>query len=244
MIEGSEDLDPSLPPEDQQAVSGLVKRESLTLVRNPSWSRQTDELRKAYVDRIELRVVHWRHGWRAVERGSLDLVFDGSPSPEQLKRYEGDPALRDRVFRERCNYVNWASMRLVMPPFDDVHVRRAANYAVDIAEVAEISSSFRWGSFGYLRIAPTDHIAPDSTQAALLADWDPYPYDVAKAREEMSKSRYDSDHDGVCDHPSCRRVITFETNFGPEPQVAVAWEEGFARSASASTSAGCGGIDS
>jgi len=227
MIEGSEDLDPSLPPEDQQTVSGLVKRESLTLVRNPSWSRQTDELRKAYVDRIELRVVHWRHGWRAVERGSLDLMFEGSPSPEQLKRYEGDPALRDRVFREWCNYVNWASMRLVMPPFDDVHVRRAANYAVDIAEVAKISSSFPWGSFGYVRTAPTHHIAPDSTQAALLAGWDPYPYDVAKAREEMAKSRYDSDHDGLCDHPSCRRLITLETNFGPEPQVDVAWEEGF-----------------
>jgi ABC-type transport system substrate-binding protein len=227
MLEGSPEQDPSLPPDEQPPASGLVKGESLTLVRNPSWSRENDELRKAYVDRIEVRVVTWRKGWRAVEHGSLDVMFDGAPPPEQLERFESDPELRDRVFREPCNFVNFASMRLVEPPFDDIHVRRAANYAVDAEKVAELSSSFRWGDFGFLRTAPIAHIAPDSAEAALLADWDPYPYDLAKAREEMAKSRYDTDHDGLCDHPSCRRVLTLETNFGPEPQVDVAWEEGF-----------------
>ena len=57
MIEGAQELDPSLPPDAQRPVTGLVAGESLTLVRNPSWSRQTDELRQAYVDRVEVRVV-------------------------------------------------------------------------------------------------------------------------------------------------------------------------------------------
>ena len=56
MIEGAQELDPSLPPDAQRPVTGLVAGESLTLVRNPSWSRQTDELRQAYVDRVEVRV--------------------------------------------------------------------------------------------------------------------------------------------------------------------------------------------
>lgn len=228
MIEGSEDLDPSLPPEEQQPVSGLVKGESLTLVRNPSWSRESDQLRKAYVDRIEFRVVRWRQGWRAVEQGSLDLMFDGAPPPQLLERYQSDPELRDRVFREVCNFVQFASMRLTAPPFDDVHVRRAVNYALDEEETAELYSSVLWGGFGFIRFAPTTHIAPDSAEAALLAGWDPYPHDLAKAREEMARSRYDTDGDGLCDNPSCRRVLTLETSFGPEPQVDVAWEEAFA----------------
>ena len=60
----------------------------------------------------------------------------------------------------------------------------------------------------------------------------------------MSKSRYDADHDGVCDHASCRRVVMFDTNFGPDPALAAVLAKGFTRSASASTSGSCGGIDS
>ena len=219
MIEGAQELDPSLPADAQRPVTGLVAGESLTLVRNPSWSRQTDELREAYVDRVEVRVVRLSEAWRAIDDGTLDVIYNGAPSPEQLERYEGDPELRDRVFRETCNFVGFVSMRLVAPPFDDVHVRRAANYALDIDRMAEIASSYRWGAFGFIRYSPIGHVAPDSTEAALLAEWDPYPFDLTKAREEMSKSGYDADHDGVCDHGSCRRVVMFDTNFGPEPEL-------------------------
>jgi ABC-type transport system substrate-binding protein len=227
MIEGSEGLDPSLPTALQRPAPGLVEGESLTLVRNPSWSRDSDQLRKAYVDRIEFRVVQWRQGWRAVEQGSLDLMFDGAPPPQLLERYESDPELRDRLFREVCNFLQFASMRLTSPPFDDVHVRRAVNYALDEARTSELYSSVRWGSFGYVRFAPITHVAPDSAEAGLLAGWDPYPYDLAKAREEMALSRYDTDGDGLCDDPSCQQVLTLDTDFGPEPQVDVAWEEAF-----------------
>ena len=57
MIEGSEDLDLSVPPEDRAPISGYVPGRSLTLVRNPSWERESDALRPAYVDRIEVTIV-------------------------------------------------------------------------------------------------------------------------------------------------------------------------------------------
>src|SRR4029450_10954255 len=154
MIEGAQELDPSLPPGAQRPVTGLVAGESLTLVRNPSWSRQTDELRQAHVDRLEVRVVRLSEAWRAIDHGTLDVIYNGAPSPEQLERYESDPELRDRVFRETCNFVAFVSMRLVAAPFDDVHVRRAANYALDIDRMAAIASTYRWGAFGFLRYSP------------------------------------------------------------------------------------------
>ena len=226
MIEGAQELDPSLPPGAQRPVTGLVAGESLTLVRNPSWSRQTDELREAYVDRVEVRVVRLSEAWRAIDDGTLDVIYNGAPSPEQLERYESDPELRDRVFRETCNFVAFVSMRLVAPPFDDVHVRRAANYALDLDRMAKIASTYRWGALGFFRFSPIGHVAPDSTEADLLAGWDPYRFDLAKAQEEMSKSRYDADHDGVCDHASCRRVVMFDTNFGPDPALAAVLAKG------------------
>ena len=53
MVQGAEQLDPSTPPTEQPQAPGLT-RQSLTLVRNPSWEPSTDDLRAAYVDRIEL----------------------------------------------------------------------------------------------------------------------------------------------------------------------------------------------
>jgi peptide/nickel transport system substrate-binding protein len=228
MIEGSPALDPSLPVDEQAPVSGLAHAGgTLTLVRNPSWSRGTDDLREAYVDRIEVRTVKVGTATRLIESGSLDLLLDGQPSPAQIERYENDPDLRDRLFSERCNFVTFSPMRLTAPPFDDIHVRRAANYAFDGEEAARIASEHRWGSLGFVRFLPLTHLAPDSTEAGLLADWDPYPYDLERAREEMALSRYDSDGDGVCDDRSCRGILTLETNSGPEPLLDRVWQEGF-----------------
>jgi ABC-type transport system substrate-binding protein len=227
MIEGAEALDPSLPPAEQRPVAGIVAGRSLTLVRNPSWDRSTDPLRGAFVDRINAEVVDPNEADRMVENGSLDLLLDGQPSPATINRYEADPALRHRIVRERCNYVSFASMRLSDPPFDDVHVRRAANYAFDADRLARLSSRHRWPGLGYYRYLPLTHIAPDSTEAGLLSDWDPYPYDLAKAQAEMSRSRYDRDGDGRCDDDSCQRVLTIDTLYGPEPELDRVWRAAF-----------------
>src|SRR5438874_1258320 len=54
MIEGADKLDFSKPPKDQPRLTGLRAGKAITLVRNPSWSTTTDDLRKGYVDRIEI----------------------------------------------------------------------------------------------------------------------------------------------------------------------------------------------
>ena len=56
MFEGSENLDFSLPAEEQTVVSGYTPGRSIVLVRNPSWDADTDDLRPAYADRIETTI--------------------------------------------------------------------------------------------------------------------------------------------------------------------------------------------
>src|SRR5207248_9366494 len=53
MWEGSQDVDFSKPPDQQQPPSGY---ETMTLVRNPSWDPASDPLRKPYASRIEFSI--------------------------------------------------------------------------------------------------------------------------------------------------------------------------------------------
>ena len=51
------------------------------------------------------------------------------------------------------------------------------------------------------------HVAPAALEGDLLQGPDPYPHDLARAKEEMWQSAYDRNGDGRCDAPACRRVL-------------------------------------
>jgi peptide/nickel transport system substrate-binding protein len=206
MIEGAERLDPSLPPRAQRPAAGFAPGRSLTLVRNPSWDPRTDRLRPAYVDRIEARLGGTdADASRAVDAGRADLGF--SPAPEtprsRLGRYARNPRL-GRIEVRPANGLRAVQMNLAVPPFDDVHVRRAFNWVVDKRAVAR-----RLG--GPLLFAPYGHLASDVLERGLLLGYDPYrsrrrSEALRRARAEMRRSRYDRDRDGRCDALQCRGI--------------------------------------
>jgi peptide/nickel transport system substrate-binding protein len=223
MIMGSENVNFALPPEQQQPAVGwryrytvrggkvtIVGRESLMLVRNPSWDPRSDRLRKAYPDRIALEMRGTPNSERLrnahrIDRGALDLVLDNSALIRQLRRYQQEGRLRRRVHLNAVGGVEYITMNLALAPFDDVHVRRAVNLAVDRTALARIES-------GSLQpITPTQHNLPDSVEGNLLASYRPYPLrgDIAAAKAEMAHSRYDRNHDGHCDAAVCRRVVAY-----------------------------------
>jgi peptide/nickel transport system substrate-binding protein len=226
MVEGSEDLDFSAPPREQEPASGFVPATlnddgdvepgSLVLVRNPSWDPETDELRPAYPDRIEIAIGGGDAEYFAdrVDAAEIDLVIGYSGSPfEQVARYQEDPALEDRLHVHPVDE-GWAiTMNLAMPPFDDVHVRRAVNHAIDKAALVDLLSEPPYGSRGNAAAFPGAHIAPDHLEGLLLREFDPYPYDPAAAREEMRASAYDPTGDGVCDVQACRNVRALVVEF-------------------------------
>lgn len=233
MVAGSDRLDFSLPPEEQEPLTGFVPADfrkdgslvspgSLTLVRNPSWEPSSDGLRPAYVDRMEFILGGDEEEMaRNVESGELDLVFGPDSSlADQVARYRRDPELDGRVFVNPADGLNYVSMNLAVPPFDDVHVRRAVNLAIDKAALLELVSRPPYGPFGISSAEVATHIGADAVEGDLLPGFDPYPHDPAAARQEMRLSAYDHDGDGRCDAPACLGVLAIVLASGAVPDQA------------------------
>jgi ABC-type transport system substrate-binding protein len=231
MVEGSNELDFSLPPADQEPATGfepaVINEDgaietpgSLNMVRNPSWDPAGDRLRTAFPDRIEIAIGGSDEELASrVDSGELDLVFGGSSPFEQVVRYRDDPALGARLF-EHANDIGFAvSMNLAVPPFDDVHVRRAVAYSIDEAVLVDMVSRPPHVPIGHTAEVATT-IAPDSLEGGLLRAFDPYPHDLEEARAEMRASAYDPTGDGRCDAPACRNVQALVLDAGVIPEQA------------------------
>lgn len=226
MFEGSEDLDFTAPPEQQEPVAGYEPGRSIILVRNPSWSADTDELRPAYLDRIETEIgLTAVDMYNKIEAGELDLALDVSVPPTQfLQKYTTNPDLEDQVQSNFGDGVNYAALNLGMPPTDDIHVRKAINLVTDKAGMIRVGGGeFGWGE-------AHGHVMYDALLNDLLADYDPYATpdsagDVEAAKAEMAQSVYDTDGDGVCDDPACDNVPMSVDEADPYPDQAAIWAE-------------------
>jgi ABC-type transport system substrate-binding protein len=105
-----------------------------------------------------------------------------------------------------------------MPPFDDVHVRKAMNLALDKEGMRQLRGGANTGEIA-------DHITVNPLENNLLADYDPYATpdnagDITAAKEEMKQSKYDSDGDGVCDDPVCDGLLAMTDSADPYPSQA------------------------
>jgi ABC-type transport system substrate-binding protein len=208
MFEGSEKLDFTLEAARQPKVPGLVVGSVVHLVRNPSWARNTDALRPAYVDRIDLTVADDTPATAtAPTTGAADLVLDPRPSDPGRRglaaKVREHPELGAVHVADR-DFVRFVSMNLAVPPFDDVAVRRAVNYVLDKRTIEEALG-------GPLQGRPATHVALDSMEQNLLLNYDPYHTsnlagDLDLAKQQMKRSRYDRDHDGVCDAAACAGI--------------------------------------
>ena len=211
MFEGSENLDFSQPPDDQEAVSGYRTGRSMLLVRNPSWDQ--DDLRKAYVDEIDVSIQPGAEGSvldKAVQNDEFDTTFANGVSPKTLQDFTSDPELGDQIFYNPSYGNYYLSMNVAVPPFDDLAVRRAVNFAVN-------KEGWRRFSGGEVSGSIATHYTPDTLFDGLLDDYDYYatpnnagadsPEGLASAMEEMKQSPYDTDQDGICDAPECEGVL-------------------------------------
>jgi peptide/nickel transport system substrate-binding protein len=208
MFEGSEEIANGTP------VPGYDPGRSWTMVRNPSWS--DDELRPAFVDRIEVEINESTDvNYNKLEAGEIDMVYDGVPPAQFLQQYQTDPELQERLHVNPSDGVRYIAMNIAEPPFDDIHVRKAMNLVMD-------KDALRLTRGGELFGEIATHAIPDTLLDFKLDDFDPYPSpnfqgDVEAAKAEMAQSKYDQDGDGVCDDPVCENLLLVADREDPYP---------------------------
>jgi len=216
---GSENLDFSVPADQQTPVAGYEPGRSVQLVRNPNYDPSTDGLRPAYPDGFNITIGGDNNDlYNKVSAGELDGVVDGIVPPPVLRQYSTDPTLQPLLHINPSDAVRYVSFNLAVPPFDDIHVRKAFNLALDKAGMRTLRGGDSVGEIA-------GHIMVNSLENNLLADYDPYPSpnsagDINAAKEEMKQSKYDTNGDGVCDDPSCQGILSVTDEADPYPDQA------------------------
>jgi peptide/nickel transport system substrate-binding protein len=163
----------SLPGTGPYRVAGFEPRREIRLARNPHfrvWSR--DARPDGYPDEIRFDLSESAEtSLRAVERGAADwtsLLTGSLPAARQrglVARYA------ERVHTDPASASFWVFMNTRVPPFDDIRVRRAINYAVDREALIDLVG-------GQARMRPSCQILPPS-----LPGYRPYcPYTLHPTR--------------------------------------------------------------
>ncbi|MFC7490497.1 MULTISPECIES: ABC transporter substrate-binding protein [unclassified Knoellia] len=114
-------------------VTEHVPGERLALRRNPGWDGDTDPIRPALLDGVDVTMgLGHREVDEAVLRGHLDLSVEGRGVQLSTQAdMEGDQSLMDLVDNPATGFLQFVSIHPFVEPFDCVHVRRAVHHAVD-----------------------------------------------------------------------------------------------------------------
>ena len=154
------------------------------MVRNPGWDAATDDLRPAYPDRIEVTIGGNNDDlYNKIESNDLDFVVDGAVPPEVIRKYQTNPDLQSKINVYPSDALRYISFNFLVPPFDDIHVRKAFNWALDKQGMRQLRGGETTGEIA-------GHIMVNSLENNLLKDYDPYATpnsagDIAKAKDEM-----------------------------------------------------------
>jgi peptide/nickel transport system substrate-binding protein len=228
MIQGADKLDASSCG-TMKPISGFDPSKKLVMVRNPNYDQATDNLRGNYVDAIDIRVnTNVDDIFNKVLDGSLDGSLVDQPPNTIVRQYLTDETKKQHLHSNDADRTWFISMNLSVPPFDDLHVRKAANLVMDKAGILRA-----WGGTTFGEIA-THVIPPSVINNTLGQDFDPYASpdfagDEAKAKEEMKQSKYDSNKDGVCDAEACKNLVMTNRNRPPWSNAEPVVVESFAK---------------
>jgi peptide/nickel transport system substrate-binding protein len=77
-----------------------------------------------------------------------------------------------------------------IPPWNDVHVRRAVAYALNRPDIIAAAGGYATPLYTFITPAALDTVASSSQVSTFLDSLNLYPYSLAKAKQEMAQSAY------------------------------------------------------
>jgi peptide/nickel transport system substrate-binding protein len=194
------------PATGPYAITKVERGRAWSYARNPQWEKNNAELMpevpSGHVNKIEIEVVRNDSTQVSdVERGKTDWMQPPVPADQYSAvkdKYEGT---QFRVDRPINVYYFW--MNTTRPPFDDLKVRQAINYAVNTDALERIYS----GS-----LSATHQILPPGMPGH--EEYDLYPYDMAKAKALLEEA-----------NPSDRKITVWTDNESPNDEAGAFYQD-------------------
>ena len=182
-----EDLSANPPPgTGPYMITNSKPGKSWDYERNPYWAKANGkampDLPEGVVDSAKMTVIRNPQSQvDDIEQGTYDWMQNPPPSSRYAEVKEKFEGTQFRVEPTISTYYFW--MNTQEPPFDDVKVRQAVNYAVDSKALERIYAG---------QIAGTQQILPPGMPG--YEQFELYPHDMDKA-EELMKEANPSDTD-------------------------------------------------
>jgi peptide/nickel transport system substrate-binding protein len=172
--------------------------------RNPYWAKnnsQVSEVPSGHVDKIDIKVVrNDATQVNDIERNQTNWMQTPISADEYNKVKDKFEGTQFRVEHPINLYLFW--MNTERPPFDDLKVRQAVNYAVDSAALERIYA----GS-----LAATHQILPEGMPGH--EPFDLYPHNMSKAKQLIREAG-----------PSDRNITVWTDNESPNNEAGAYYE--------------------
>jgi peptide/nickel transport system substrate-binding protein len=181
------------------------------LVRNPNWDPKTDTVRKALPDQIDFTI------GTAVEEidnqllsGEIDIdtAQTGVQQGAQPKILL-DPDKKKNADTPNTGFIRYFSISTKVPPFDNVHCRKAVQYATDKVTMQTARGGADAGGDIAFNMLPPNIAGHD--------DYDPYNTKSGKPQIDKAKEEL-----AACGHPNGFDTVLATRNAGKEPKSAEA----------------------
>jgi peptide/nickel transport system substrate-binding protein len=120
----------------------------------------------------------------AFRAGEIDL----DPTVADPKTYAATSGAK-LTSAPSCNN-GFLTMNTRMRPWNDVHLRRAVAYALNRPDIIAAAGGYATPLYSFISPAALQTVASPSQVSDLLGSVNLYPYNLAKARQEMAQSAY------------------------------------------------------
>jgi len=159
---------------------------AFTLVRNPNWDPATDPIRKALPDRIEVQLKQNAEDIDArLLAGDLDLDVAGSGVQAQAQgKILADPKLKANADSAPAARLWYLSVNPDVAPLDNVHCRRAVQYATDKSAVQRAYGGATGGDIATNLMPP---VISGAEKFDLYPSGADNKGDLAKAKDELTQ---------------------------------------------------------
>jgi len=153
-----------------------VTGQHLTFERNPDYFFEG----RPFLDKITIEVgVEPDVALLRLEKGEIQLMGDPPPGADWT-RISSDPAWKDRIEVEQTVNTTYIAINVNEPPFDNVKVRQALNYAIDKNRIVQLLNG---------RATVANQILPP-LMPGYDKDYQGYAYDPDKAKSLLAEAGF------------------------------------------------------